>query len=84
MLKNDLWLDDFLADYQESPNKEKLEEENAIVFQIQKEDSPYQMKKKLYVSKETGKPQKLVIEDKNQKNRVYILYKEIEIKTEEK
>ena len=42
------------------------------------------MKKKLYVSKETGKPQKLVIEDKNQKNRVYILYKEIEIKTEEK
>ena len=84
MLKNDLWLDDFLADYQESPNKEKLEEENAIVFQIQKEDRPYQIKKKLYVSKETGKPQKLVIEDKNQKNRVYILYKEIEIKTEEK
>lgn len=84
ILKNDLWLDDFLLDYQESQNKEKIEEENFIVFQIQKENSPYQMKKKLYVSKETGKPQKLVIEDKNQKNRVYILYKEIEIKTEEK
>jgi len=84
ILKNDLWLDDFLADYQESTNTEKLEEENSIVFQIQKENSPYQTKKKLYVSKETGKPQKLIIQDKNQKNRVYILYKEIEIKTEEK
>ncbi len=81
MTKNDLWLDDFLEEYQESVSKQRSEEENVVIFQIDPNTSPYQKQKKLYVSKETGKPQKLVVEDMNQKNKVYILYKEIEMRS---
>lgn len=81
MTKNDLWLDDFLEEYQESVSKQRSEEENVVIFQIDPNTNPYQKQKKLYVSKETGKPQKLVVEDMNQKNKVYILYKEIEMRS---
>ena len=81
MTKNDLWLDDFLEEYQESVSKQRSEEENVVIFQIDPNTNPYQKQKRLYVSKETGKPQKLVVEDMNQKNKVYILYKEIEMRS---
>ena len=81
MTKNDLWLDDFLEEYQESVSKQRSEEENVVIFQIDPNTNPYQNQKRLYVSKETGKPQKLVVEDMNQKNKVYILYKEIEMRS---
>lgn len=81
MTKNDLWLDDFLEEYQESVSKQRSEEENVVIFQIDPNTNPYQKQKRLYVSKETGKPQKLVVEDMNKKNKVYILYKEIEMRS---
>ena len=81
MTKNDLWLDDFLEEYQESVSKQRSEEENVVILQIDPNTNPYQKQKRLYVSKETGKPQKLVVEDMNKKNKVYILYKEIEMRS---
>jgi len=79
--KNDLWLTDFLQEYQETNNRSKKEEENLMIFEITNEDKPYSTRKTLYVSKETKKPQKLVIDSMNQKEKVYILYKEIEIRS---
>lgn len=77
--KNTLWLDEFLEEYRNSEEKLRREENEAWVYEIKDSKNRYRQKKMLFVSKTNGKPQKLVIQDNNQKNTVYILYKEIEI-----
>ena len=42
-------------------------------------ENPYVSNKKLVIDKQAGTIQKLIVQDKNQKNLVYILYNEINI-----
>ena len=82
-VSNVLCLESFIADYQESKNMNanKLYEENEeYVMEAEiKEGNVYTKNEKLYISKSTGKPTRLLIEDVNEKTLVYILYNEIKI-----
>ena len=44
-------------------------------------ENKYQKYEKLYISKETGKPEKMEIKDTNQNTIIYIIYNEININT---
>ena len=80
---NDLSLEAFIADYRQNKedNSNKCyEENNEFVLECtSKKGNDYRQNKKLYVKKETGNPCKIVIQDVNEKNVVYILYNEITI-----
>lgn len=81
---NYLWLNSFIQEYQElkqTGNQTKLLEENNLVcMEVNLEGlSPYISYKKLFIDKKTGNITKLIVQDKNQKNIVYILYNEIKI-----
>ncbi len=79
---NYLTLESFIEDYKkckENNKAKKFEENNEYIFEANVQKSNYVYNKKLYISKETGKPTKLLIEDINEKNTVYILYKEIKL-----
>ena len=82
VIDNYLNLESFIADYKacKEQNKTKLYEENdEYVLEASIENSEYIYNKKLYISKKTGNPTKLLIEDVNEKTLVYILYNEINI-----
>lgn len=82
LTENYLCLESFIEDYKDKKqsNKSKIYEENGeIIMEINSEDSQYAYKKQLYLSKATSKPTKLIINDINEKNLVYILYNEIKI-----
>ncbi len=79
---NYMWLDSFIQDYKNGKecNNTTLEEENDIVtmkVNLQNQNNKYICNKTLYIDKNAGKPTKLVIQDINKKNLVYILYNEI-------
>ncbi len=78
--ENHLWLSSFIECYKKDKNA-ILKEENEIIMQTkvsaQKDKSG--IVQTLYIDKNTLKPTKLTIEDRNQKMLVYILYKEITI-----
>lgn len=81
---NFLWLHSFIEDYRNAKangEKTKLyEENNQIVMEVELSNSnPYVASKKLVIDKITGAIQKLIVQDKNQKNLVYILYNEIKM-----
>lgn len=81
---NFLWLNSFIEDYKAAKNSgtnNKLyEENNMVVMEVMlSQQNPYISHKKLFIDKATGKISKLVVQDKNQKNIVYILYNEIKI-----
>ncbi len=81
---NFLWLHSFIEDYRNaksSGKKTKLyEENNQVIMEVELSDgTPYVANKKLVIDRLTGNIQKLVVQDKNQKNLVYILYKEIKM-----
>ena len=81
-INNYVTLESFIEDYKDKKqrNKSKIYEENGeIIMEINSEDSQYAYKKQLYLSKATSKPTKLIINDINEKNLVYILYNEIKI-----
>ena len=84
LVENCLWLDSFIQDYIESKNKNQnnITEENDVITMETKtrnENNRYIYSKKLMIDKKTGKPTKLLIQDMNQKNIIYILYNEITI-----
>ena len=84
IMNNYLWLNSFIEEYSEAKQNEnntKLSEENGLVcMEIKLEGiNPYISYKKLLIDKKTGNITKLVVQDKNQKNMVYILYNEIKI-----
>ena len=82
VVNNYLNLESFIADYKacKEKHKTKLYEENdEYVLEASIENSEYIYNKKLYISKKTGNPTKLLIEDVNEKTLVYILYNEIKI-----
>ena len=77
---NNLWLNSFIKDYKEGRNKSISEDSNNIIMTVDISGSNnYGNVKMLYINKNTGNPDKMLIQDKNQKNMVYILYNEIRI-----
>ncbi len=79
IVENRLWLDSFIAEYKTSQNVKNSSQENEILLEIENKENPYNVHKKLYVDKKTGKPTKMIVQDINQKTLVYILYTEIKI-----
>jgi len=75
---NNLTLKSFIEDYQGSSESRTYEENNMIVLET-KTENPYNAYKKLYISKDDGKPVKIEIEDVSHKLLIYILYSKIEI-----
>ena len=75
---NNLFLTEFLKCYKE---KEGLieNEENTVILNINESKNKYNNIQRLYVNKDSLKPEKLEIYDDNNKLKVYILYNEIEI-----
>ena len=77
---NFLWLNSFIEDYKNSTQKNIYEENNQVIMEVKLESqNPYVSRKKLVINKQTGNIEKLIVQDKNQKNLVYILYNEIKI-----
>lgn len=79
IVENRLWLDSFIKEYKENENTQINNNENEIILESKKEESPYNVYKKLYIDKKTAKPTKMIVSDINQKTLVYILYTEIKI-----
>lgn len=79
IVENRLWLDSFIEEFKTQENKKVSSEENDIVLEVNKNEKIYNVYKKLYIDKTTGKPIKMIVEDINKKILVYILYTEIEI-----
>lgn len=83
MTDNFLWLNSFIEDYQNAKasgtNNKLYEENNLVVMEVTVLQNPYVHNKKLFINKATGEITKLVVQDKNKKNIVYILYNEIKI-----
>lgn len=84
LVENCLWLDAFIQDYVENKNNNQstIREENDIITMETKtrnENNRYIYSKKLTIDKKTGKPTKLLVQDMNKKNLVYILYNEITV-----
>ncbi len=75
---NVLWLSDFSQNYRN--NGGTINEENGIiVMETKRDNSKYSAKEKLYIDRNANKVTKLVIEDENNKSRIYITYNKIEI-----
>ena len=80
MAENTLWLSSFINDYSESNKKSIKEENNEFIMDVQVNDAnKYTCNKKLYIDKNTGMPTKLLVQDKNSKTSIYILYNEIQL-----
>lgn len=80
MAENVLWISTFVADYKESSQKTITEENNEYIMEVTVEDSnQYNCNKKLYIDKDTNVPTKMLIQDKNNKTLIYILYNEIKL-----
>ena len=69
----------FIEKYKENNDSEYEEKENEIIMKTNIKNNEYIQKARIYVSKESKLPTKLELMDKNEKNIVYILYKEIKI-----
>lgn len=68
VVDNNLWLNSFIKDYRESNNKSISENSDYIVMTVDISDSNnYGKIKILYINKTTGNPEKMLIQDKNQK-----------------
>lgn len=82
MAENNLFLNEFIDDFNNNSNSKQEESENEIILSTdcKTQENKYQVKKKLIVDKKTNKPKKLEVQDINQNITVYILYNEISYK----
>lgn len=83
LIDNFMTLESFISDYTELKESNKTsiyEEENNVIMEVEEKVNNYTCKKTLYIDKNTVKPSKLLVQDINGENIVYILYNEIEIK----
>ena len=80
MTDNCMDLNTFLESYEKSEKQEYSEKDNEIILEIENKQNPYTQYRKLYISKETGKPTKMEIKDNSKKTLVYILYKEVKFR----
>lgn len=76
---NSLCLEAFIEDYKKNNGKIYEKDEKIILETETKQGNNYIYNKKLYLNKKDGTPSKLLIEDINGKNIVYILYNEIKL-----
>ena len=75
---NILWLSDFIECYK--TNNGTITEQNGIVvMEVKNNKNRYCVCEKLYMDRNANKITKLVIEDENRKDRIYITYNKIEI-----
>ena len=84
LMENCLWINSFIEDYKVEKNEGKasIKEENGKVVMMTKtrnENNRYIYSKDLYINKEEGKIEKLIVQDINKKNLIYILYNEITV-----
>lgn len=78
--QNFLWLNSFIDDYKNSSNRKMYEENNMVIMEVTLDtNNHYLFKKQLFIDKTNGKINKMVVQDKNQKKLVYILYNEMKI-----
>lgn len=80
--ENNLFLNEFIKDFNNDSNSKKEETEDEIILQTdcKTQENKYQVKKKLTIDKKTNKAKKLEVQDINQNITVYILYNEISYK----
>ena len=80
---NDLWLHSFIEEYRQAKDDRKkmlIEENNKVIMKIESQAENQSIRyKTLVINKEENKIEQLLVQDKNQKNLVYILYNEIKI-----
>ncbi len=84
LVENCLWLNSFIEDYKQAKNNNNtsIKEENDIITMETKtrnENNRYIYHKQLLIDKKTGKPTKLLVQDINKKNLIYILYNEMKV-----
>ena len=80
--QNTLDLSSFIENYKNNKNSKYTEQNNQIIMETTAlAENKYQKYEKLYISKETGKPEKMEIKDTNQNPIIYIIYNEININT---
>ena len=78
--ENNITLMGFINDYVESNESNMKENDDEIILETKvKQGNKYISYKKLYISKETGNPSKMEIQDITQNTLIYILYNEIKI-----
>ena len=78
---NNLDLSSFIEEYKSDSNADYEENENEIkMYTTYSDNANNNCKKTLYIDKKTELPTRLEIENTNKKNKVYILYNEVEIK----
>lgn len=77
---NVLWLNSFLDNYRQfNDNTRIYEEKEYVIMEINKKSNNYFCVRKLYLEKGTGKPRKMVVQDNNKNDIIYILYTDIDI-----
>ena len=77
---NNLDLSMFIDEYKKSNESNYEEKDDEIIMKVKNDKENIYVKEKiLYISKKTYKPVKLEIKDNKQKERIYILYNEVEI-----
>ena len=74
---NVLDLCSFIKDYQSDEKADWKEENNQIIMTIKQENA----ERKLFIDRNTGKPQKMEVKWVNKNTTVYILYNEVNINT---
>ncbi len=83
LLNNAMFLNSFVADYENEKNTSNCYEENGeliLEVNLNNHSNTYINHKKLYVDVKTGKPTKLEIKDNTQKETICILYNNVEFK----
>lgn len=77
---NNLDLSMFIDEYKNSNESSYEEKDDEIIMKVKNDkENIYVKEKTLYINKKTYKPEKLEIKDNKQKERIYILYNEVEI-----
>lgn len=76
--ENSLDLSSFIEDYKSDENAGFEEKNNQIIMKTSS-GNKVRKYKTLYISKETGMPEKMEIQDTNKNIAVYILYNEVEV-----
>ena len=77
---NKLELSMFIDEYKNSNESSYEEKDDEIIMKVKNDkENIYVKEKTLYINKKTYKPVKLEIKDNKQKERIYILYNEVEI-----
>lgn len=71
-------LSSFIKDYKQDPKASWEEKNEQIIMRAQAQDKT-KKQRILYINRQTGKPEKMELQDTNQKTVVYILYNEITV-----